>query len=418
MRFDVRLPRFGHGQPSLGAHRRRLPASLRRVLIGLFMLLGLCGCTDGDDEALVDTVTVAELGVIAMTVTTPNTVVDSGISLKLTATGTKADLSTVDMSATVHWSSSNPVVATVSSIGEVATLAEGETVISANLGVLAASTVLMVSDAELTAVQLVPEAAQPAACRNVQINAEGTFDDGSIRSIIDAVTWVSRQPDIGDFATDRAGLLATFAEGTVLVSAEYNGLTAPDLPIDVIGRPINIWIDPVISTLVVGTSQTFTARADYALDAALDVSANASWSSEPATGIVQVDNTGQVTALATGQVTITATCAGVIGQASFVVEAQAQLVRIEINDGDPFLEMDNDETVQLSADALYADGSRVDITDDANWSVIDQGDEAVNVDDDDDKGLVAARLTTGIGVVEAEYESLRDDILIEVRRTD
>jgi uncharacterized protein YjdB len=395
-------------------HPIRFAALLGGLLINL-LIAGGC-TTDGDDDPLLEALDLAELDIESLTVSATNTVVAPERTVQFTATGRRPDNSTRDVTEAVRWSSSEPAVATIDGTGLVATRAIGTTTITAQVGNLADRLDLTVSDADVQSLDLSQSPTQTEACRNLALVANGSFADGTSRDVTEAVQWQSDNTTIARFAEAPAGQLQTRAPGSTTVTATLDNVTADPLAITVAGVPQGITIAPDIDTLAVGATETFTAEGRYNGERE-DITANVTWGSEPENGIIRVDPDGSVTPQGTGSATVTATCAGIVAREDFTVAEAATLTRIEINDGDPFITLDRDATTQLEAEAIFSDGSREDITDDASWSTTDQGDEAVSVDDDDNKGEVTGD-SLGIGVVEAEYQGATDDITIQVEDPD
>ena len=395
-------------------HPIRFAALLGGLLINL-LIAGGC-TTDGDDDPLIEALDLAELDIESLTVNATNPVVAPERTVQFTATGRRPDNSTRDVTEAVRWSSSEPAVATIDATGLVATRAIGTTTITAQVGNLADRLDLTVSDADVQSLDLSQSPTQTEACRNLTLVANGSFADGTIRDVTEEVQWQSDNTTIARFADAPAGQLQTRALGSTTVTATLDDVSAGPLAITVAGVPQGITIAPDIDTLAVGATETFTAEGRYNGERE-DITANVTWGSEPENGVIRVDPDGSVTPQGTGSATVTATCAGIVAREDFTVAEAATLTRIEINDGDPFITLDRGATTQLEAEAIFSDGAREDITDDASWSTTDQGDEAVSVDDDDDKGEVTGD-SLGIGVVEAEYQGATDDITIQVEDPD
>jgi len=395
-------------------HPIRFAALLGGLLINL-LIAGGC-TTDGDDDPLIEALDLAELDIESLTVNATNPVVAPERTVQFTATGRRPDNSTRDVTEAVRWSSSEPAVATIDATGLVATRAIGTTTITAQVGNLADRLDLTVSDADVQSLDLSQSPTQTEACRNLTLVANGSFADGTIRDVTEEVQWQSDNTTIARFADAPAGQLQTRALGSTTVTATLDDVSAGPLAITVAGVPQGITIAPDIDTLAVGATETFTAEGRYNGERE-DITANVTWGSEPENGVIRVDPDGSVTPQGTGSATVTATCAGIVAREDFTVAEAATLTRIEINDGDPFITLDRGATTQLEAEAIFSDGAREDVTDDASWSTTDQGDEAVSVDDDDDKGEVTGD-SLGIGVVEAEYQGATDDITIQVEDPD
>ena len=106
------------------------------------------------------TVTGAALVSIAVTPVNPSAL--TGTTLQFHATGTYADNSTKDLTATVIWASSNTGAAAIVAGGLANLLAAGQTTISATLGEISGDTLLTVTNAPFTLTVSPPPPGQPA----------------------------------------------------------------------------------------------------------------------------------------------------------------------------------------------------------------------------------------------------------------
>jgi len=77
-------------------------------------------------------------------------------TLAYTATGQLTDGSSQDLSSQASWSSSFPSVASIDSIGQVTTLASGQTTLTAVFSGLSATAVLTVTGGNLTTINIGP----------------------------------------------------------------------------------------------------------------------------------------------------------------------------------------------------------------------------------------------------------------------
>ncbi|MEK7353543.1 MAG: Ig-like domain-containing protein, partial [Chloroflexota bacterium] len=87
--------------------------------------------------------TTAELVSIAVIPANPS--IASGLTQQFTATGTYADNSTVDLTASANWTSSNTTVAVINSAGMATSVGAGTTNITATWGAIGGSTTLAVT---------------------------------------------------------------------------------------------------------------------------------------------------------------------------------------------------------------------------------------------------------------------------------
>jgi hypothetical protein len=137
----------------------------------------------------------------------------------MTAMGTYDDASTVDLTATATWASSDETHATVATGGLVTGVTEstaGEITITATVGAIDGTTTLTIDEllapAVLESIAVTPADGSVAMERTIQFTATGTYDDASTDDITGDVVWTSSDET---HATITAGGLASgIAEST------------------------------------------------------------------------------------------------------------------------------------------------------------------------------------------------------------
>ena len=132
-----------------------------------------------------------------------------GDTQQFTATGTYSDGSMQDVTLTSTWSSSDPSIATVSSIGLVTGVTVGNSDITASLSGITSPPVNVITNIPG------PKLFSIAVSRSVvagllvgdtqQFKATGTISDGTVEDITSQVTWASSDP------TDRHHLCDRFS---------------------------------------------------------------------------------------------------------------------------------------------------------------------------------------------------------------
>ena len=190
-------------------------------------LVALVGCTDKldpiDDTDDTDTAQQAEL--IGILVTPASVTVPLGEEVQLTATGLRADRSTVDLTAVVQWSSDAPDVATIGNGLDQEGVVTGSSVGSATLvagtgSVLSPPVTVKVTQAELIGLNIEPASVSLQVGDTVQMRATAAFSDGTRSDASSQVRWIT---DDGAVATLSAGGLLTAAgTGQTEVVAEWN----------------------------------------------------------------------------------------------------------------------------------------------------------------------------------------------------
>jgi uncharacterized protein YjdB len=221
---------------------------------------------------------------------------------------------------------------------------------------------------EVPPIALDPGAASVFPGGQVQFTAIATFADGTVREL-DGVTWASS--DVLVATIDADGLATGVATGTATITATKDGSTGVGGVTVLPAHPVEIQVTPPTASALPGLTQQFRATLIHEDGRTDDVTADATWTSsdeETAT----VDAAGEVTAIAPGEVTITATIDELSGEATFEVTSPP-FTSIEITPINPTVGLCADPPLAFTAIALFGDGSTVDITDSAAWSVADAG---------------------------------------------
>lgn len=286
----------------------------------------------GVDGSTTLTVTAAALVSLAVTPLDPVAALGQGVAF--TATGTFSDGSTQDLTAQVTWSSSDPTVASISnapgSQGLASSLALGSTTITAldpASGVGGASS-LFVTPAVLQSLAVAPADSALPLGLGLQYAAIGTFSDGGVQDLTDAVTWGTSDSAVASISTalGSQGLATALSTGVATISAlELSSGLSDSTPRTVTPAVlVSIDVAPADSQLAQGESQAFTALGTYSDGTTQDLTDSVAWSSSDtavATIASAPASAGLATGVAPGTTTITAldSASGVSGATSLGV---------------------------------------------------------------------------------------------------
>jgi hypothetical protein len=207
---------------------------------------------------------------VSISVTPTNPVIPrDGHTRQLTATGAFSDGSTVDLSDTLTWTSSNTAAALVDNAGLVTSVRPGAATITARTPMgkkLSGSTTLTVTD--YTSVLIVPDApyidpVYVALGDIAQLRAIATYTDGSTVELTNTVSWTSTAPNVA--AVDGHGLVTTtLATGAATIIAKYGTALSDTIPVNVQSAELRrVDITPDSVTASVGSSVQFTAVGTY-----------------------------------------------------------------------------------------------------------------------------------------------------------
>ena len=215
----------------------------------------------------------------------------------------------------VTWSSSNPVIATVSTTGLVTAQGIGSATISASSEGKTGTATITVSAIPVASVAVAPSSQTLLAGSRVQLTATARDSAGnplSGRSII----WTSANPAIALVST--AGLVTAVAPGQAVVTATSEGKSG-SATITVLAAPVaTVEVVPMAAEVIVGQSLQLTAVLRNAAGDPL-TGRTVSWTSKSPTVASITSSGGRVTAIAVGSTTITATSEGKQGSASIRV---------------------------------------------------------------------------------------------------
>jgi hypothetical protein len=261
------------------------------------------------------TVTVTQATLASIQVTPFNQTVPAGSTVNFIATGLFSDGTSADLTATASWVSSGPTVAAVSNAaatrGLTTALAAGTVTITATSGGVSGSTMLTVTAATVTAVQVTPFNPRLPAGFAQQLAATALFSDGTNRDVTAAATWTSTLPasaTVSDAAGSK-GLVTAVAAGAPTISASFSGRSGSTTVTVTAGTLASLAVTPANQTARAGSSVSFTATGTFSDGSTLDVTAFVTWTSS-STATADISNAngsrGQATAFAAGTTTIQA----------------------------------------------------------------------------------------------------------------
>ena len=255
---------------------------------------------------------------VSVSPSAPNVRVGEDVQLTATATDASGNLLT---SRVPTWSSSNPIVATVSSSGRVTGVSKGTATVTATVDGKSAPASVSVASA----------APAPVASITVTLNASSINAGQSTQAVAvtrDAagnvvtgrtIAWSSAAPALATVST--SGVVSALAAGSVTIVATSEGVSNSATLV------ITGSTQPVASVTLSATSTSMVAGQSQAVSVTLkDASGNTltgrtiAWSSS-STSVATVSPSGQVTAIAAGSAVITATSEGKSGTLGLKVAA-------------------------------------------------------------------------------------------------
>ena len=290
-----------------------------------------------------------------------------------TATGNFSGQFTRDITDVVSWRTENTGIALVSnsggSEGLVTAEAPGETMVEASLDGIFAGAAVIVSDAQLTGLEITPQDAELSIGLTLQFIATGTFSDNSTQDVSIPASWESSDAEVATI--DAAGLATAVELGTTVISAAWQGLEASaDLLVSGTA-PTSITITPEQATIAKGTTVQFEAEGEFSDGTTQDITDVVDWQSADQ-GVALVNADGLATGVSAGTTDISASFEGsddTIEDTAELTVTDAVIESILITpEASSIVEGENQ---QFIATGTFSDRSEQDITELATWLTTD-----------------------------------------------
>jgi Big-like domain-containing protein len=332
----------------------------RFLVIALgFAVLFAAGCRAENKE----TITPAPLVSITLRPSAPG--MAPGTNLQLEAVGNYENGTTKSLTASVTWKSADPGVATVSSSGLVSAVDLGTTTITASQGPITGSTLLTASP--LVSLALSPGDPTIAGGTTIQLTATGTLLNGSTQDLTSYVTWSSSNTAVASIAGSGLASATTATTGGTTITASFGAvsattaLTSADLTA--------LSVTPLSASIVLGTSQQFTATGLLTGGFTQNLTSAATWSSSVPTIAVIGSTTvspGLAQSVAAGSTVIAASFNGITSNAAALTVKPATLISLTVVPTNASIAVGNNQ--QFTATGAFSDGTSQDVTAAATWS--------------------------------------------------
>jgi len=171
----------------------------------------------------------------------------------------------------------------------------------------------------LTSIAVSPGNLTLSSGQSQQYTATGTFSDGSTQNLTATGTWSSNSLPVANVT--QSGLAIALESGTATISATKDGITGSASLTVNIPALASILVTPGTSSILVGSTQTFTANGIFTDGTSQNLTTLATWEST-STATASISNQGLATGAAGGTTTIRATKDGITGTASLTVSAR------------------------------------------------------------------------------------------------
>ncbi len=338
---------------------------MRLRLTVLFLLLFiLVGCSSDDPRRHNTYIPLTSIEVSGTYEVMANKTVN-----QYTAVGDFSGQFTRDITNEVSWRVVNKKIASVSnntgSEGLVLSELPGETIIEASMEGITGSAAVIVSDAELTGLEITPQDAELSGGMTQQYTATGTFSDNSTQDVTILAEWESSDTAVATI--DATGLATAVELGTATIIGAWQGLDAnTDLLVSAAALT-SITITPEQATIARGTTVQFDAEGEFSDGTFLDITNVVDWqSTDEGIGVVNTD--GLATGVSAGTTDISASfevSGDTIEAAAELTVTDAFIVLIAVTPRDSIIE--EGENQQFTATGTFSDESEQDITELATW---------------------------------------------------
>lgn len=309
-------------------------------------------------------VTNATVSSVQIVLNSGNGTLAKGSSVQFKAQAVLSDGSTLDVSNQATWVSSDQTKVTIDAQGLATGVAVGTSTITASINnVTSAGTVLTVTNATVSQIQITPPTLSLAKGTKGKLTAIATYSDNTTQDISNLVAWNSS--DIAVATVNLSGEVTAVTIGSATLTGSVGSVTSNPVNLSVTSATVNqIDLSATASTLAAGTKTQLTAVANYSDGTSQNITGLVSWSSSDS-NVATVNTSGEVTAVAPGTATITGSFGGQTSTLTITVTA-ATVGAIQIST--PLASLALGTNGQLKALATYSDNTVVDVTSQASWS--------------------------------------------------
>ena len=356
--------------------------------------------------------TAATLVSVSVSPTSPSAA--RGTNEQFTATGIFSDNTAQDLTAAASWVSTTPSVATVGDSagvnkGLASALAAGTTTITAAYGGKTGSTLLTVTAATLTTIEVSPTNPSIANGTSRQFRAVAIFSDTSKQDITAYAAWSSSTPSATITA---AGLATGVSSGTATITAAYGGLSGATTLTISAASLASIEVTPTNGSIAAGLTLQFTAIGVYTDNTTQNLTQSVTWSAvNSAIAVISSaqGSSGLARSLAAGTTTIRATSGNVQGSTSLTVTS-ATLLGLDVTPAIPSIPTGLRQ--QFFATGTFSDGTTKDMTSEVTWTSTEAGVSTVS-NATGSKGL-ATTLVQGTATITATFGMISGSTLLTV----
>lgn len=311
----------------------------------------------GSASVVITAASLSSIAVTPVTVTLPD-----GLTQQLTALGNYSDGTSLNITSSVTWASSDTSVATVSATGVARAAAAGTATIAATFGSISGSTAFTATSATLESIAVTPTNPNFPNGLTQKLAAIATYSDGSSRDISLSAVWSSSDASVA--SVDSTGVVRGLAVGTSTITAKSGTVSATTALTVTAATLSSLTLSPANPGVPLGLTQQLTATGTYSDGGSFDLTSAVTWSSS-ATAVATVSPWGQSKAVAVGSTIITAKF-GTTSSAVTLQVTPAALESIALTPANPAVAKGLSQ--QVTAIGAFSDGSSRDVSSSVTWS--------------------------------------------------
>ncbi|MGL5251426.1 MAG: Ig-like domain-containing protein [Enterovibrio sp.] len=234
-------------------------------------------------------------------------------------------------------------------------------------GITSNEVVVNVTAAVITEIIVTPSLVNMAKGQAEQLTAMAIYSDGTSSNITNSASWMS--VDSSTAAITSSGMLSGVEAGKTTLTAAKDGITSNEVEVNVSAAVITeIIVTPPPATIAKGQAEQLTATAIYSDGTSSNITSSAIWvSQDPA--IAAINSSGVLFGVTAGKTTLTAAKDGITSNEVNVNVTAAALTQITVTPTP--LNLAKGQVEQLTATAIYDDGTSSNVTNYANWTSLD-----------------------------------------------
>ena len=353
--------------------------------------------------------TVTDAVINALEINSSNTSIALGTTLQLETVAIYSDTSNQAVTEQTLWQSSNPAVATVSSIGKVISQTEGSTTITSIYNGLSATLAINVTNAMLSTIEITPLTQSLPAGTTQAFSATGIYTDNSFQNITELVTWASSNTTVATISNtpNSKGQLTSSLSGMTDISASLSPITTTSFLTVTDAVLTSIDITPITSVISNGFTQIYTAIAHYSDGSINNVTDQVTWSTSDQS--IANSNNSIIQSLQTGGVTVSANIGDVFGFANLSINS-AVLQSISIDQLD--VSIANGTQFEFTATGHYSDSSTQNLTNDVTWT--SSSPQISTIQNSTESRGIARSVSEGLSIITATYSGISNSTNLTV----